>query len=427
MHAIRRQSCRACGSDALTEVINLGEQHLQGAFFKEGTPAPRRKVPMALVRCNPLEDERACGLLQAAYTVPPEMLYRTYWYKSGVNQTMRTHLQQLVFAARKFIARDGSAPPARVLDIGCNDGTLLNYYPENYDCWGVDPSNVAAKAAAEAENQHLHVVNDFFPSDAVDEALRDGKPDNPFDIITAVAMFYDLEDPTTFASSVRAWLAPEGVFIFEMSYMPAMLAQNSYDTICHEHLEYYSLAAIESILHDVNLRVVHVEQNDTNGGSLRCYAMHAGAQRRPDASVLMMRATEFDLKLDSDDPYHNFQKRVEIHRADLLALLEKLKGERKRVHVYGASTKGNTLLQWCGITTRLVEAAADRNPDKWGALMPGSEIPIISELTSHEKRPDYYLVLPWHFRKEFIEREHRALHLGTKLIFPLPRIEIIGG
>jgi SAM-dependent methyltransferase len=427
MHAIRRQTCRACGGDALTKVIDLGEQHLQGAFFKPGTPAPRRKVPMALVRCNPRLDEGACGLLQAEYSVPAEMMYRSYWYRSGVNQTMRTHLQHLVWAARKFIGRDGVSPPTRVLDIGCNDGTLLNYYPEEYECWGVDPSDVAAKAAALPENAHLHIVNDFFPSTATDAALRDGKPDNAFDIITAVAMFYDLEDPQNFVHNVAAWLAPEGVFIFEMSYMPAMLAQTSYDTVCHEHLEYYSLAVIEHILATAGLQVVHVEQNDINGGSLRCYAVHSKTMRRLDETVMAMRAAEFDLQLDTDLPYSDFQKRAEIHRTDLLALLERLKTERKRVHVYGASTKGNTLLQWCNITPRLVEAAADRNPEKWGALTPGTEIPIISELDSHERRPDYYLVLPWHFRQEFVEREHRAMHLGTKLIFPLPRIEIVGG
>lgn len=425
MHVTRRRTCRACGSRALTNVINLGEQHLQGSFFKKGVPAPQRKLPMVLMRCNPMGDEEACGLLQAQYTVPPEMMYRAYWYKSGVNQTMRTHLQHLVWAARKFIDRDGAAAPARVLDIGCNDGTLLNYYPEEYDCWGVDPSDVAAKAAALPENHHLNIVNDFFPSPAADETLRDGKPNNLFNIITAVAMFYDLESPTTFSRAVASWLAPEGVFIFEMSYMPAMLRQNSYDTICHEHLEYYSLAAIERIMCVGGMRVVHVEENGINGGSLRCYAVLDRSDQRPDSTVLNMRAAEFDLKLDSDEPYRDFQKRAEIHKVDLLKLLTKLRSEDKKIHVYGASTKGNTLLQWCGIDQRLVTAAADRNPDKWGAVTPGTEIPIISEADSHAARPDYYLVLPWHFRTEFIEREQEALRLGTRFIFPLPNIEIV--
>jgi SAM-dependent methyltransferase len=427
MHVTRRQTCRACGSRALTEVINLGEQHLQGSFYKPGVPALRRKLPMALVRCNPMADEEACGLLQAAYTVPPEMMYRTYWYKSGVNVTMRGHLRGLVADACKFVA---AGAPTRVLDIGCNDGTLLNYYPETYHRWGVDPSNIAAQlAAAEVTKPGpLRIVNDFFPSPAFEVALRADGSDPGFDIITAVAMFYDLESPTTFVDAVAAWLKPEGVFIFEMSYLPAMLRQNSYDTICHEHLEYYSLAVIEHILASVGgMRVVHVEENTINGGSLRCYAVWEHNSRLPDSTVLDMRAAEFDLQLETDDPYHAFQKRAELHKHDLVALLQQLKSERKRVHVYGASTKGNTILQWCQIDTKLVEAAAERNPDKWGAVTPGTEIPIISEVASHEARPDYYLVLPWHFRTEFLEREQQTIRRGTKFIFPLPKIEIVGG
>jgi hypothetical protein len=240
-------------------------------------------------------------------------------------------------------------------------------------------------------------------------------------------MFYDLEDPVGFVKAVDTWLAPDGIFIFEMSYMPLMLKQNSYDTLCHEHIEYYSLAVIERILRGGGLRVISVELNDINGGSIRCFAVKTSSPRRPDFSVLTMREAEFNLKLDSDEPYQDFQKRADIHRKDLLALLHKIKADGKSIHVYGASTKGNTLLQWCGIDTKLVDYAADRNSDKDGARTPGTDIPIITEEKSRAMKPDFYLVLPWHFRTEFIEREQAMLAQGTRFIFPLPKIEIVGG
>jgi SAM-dependent methyltransferase len=258
------------------------------------------------------------------------------------------------------------------------------------------------------------------------EGLYDSNP-VPFDIITAVAMFYDLEDPIEFVRSVMSWLAPDGVFIFEVSYLPAMLRQQSYDTICHEHIEYYSLATLEAIMRRAGMRIVHVEENGINGGSIRCFAVKETSAKPADATVHDMRATEFDLRLDSAAPYLEFQKRAEILKTDLVKLLRKIKSDDKRVHVYGASTKGNTILQWCGIDTRLVDCAADRNKAKWGTRTPGSEIPVISEEESRALRPDFYLVLPWSFRKEFIERERAALVAGTRFIFPLPKLEVVGG
>jgi SAM-dependent methyltransferase len=447
MHVTRRQTCRVCGSRALRPVIDLGRQHLQGGFTKPDGRAATRKLSMELVQCSPLRDENACGLLQARYTVPPEMMYRHYWYRSGMNDTMRTHLQQLVFAARKFIDGavsvdvEGDARPKRVLDIGCNDGTLLGYYPESWDCWGVDPSDVAATVD---QHDKLHIINDFFPSLAVDQALRSvsqqpGRPTQtpgqdilsdsgkPFDIITAVAMFYDLEDPVGFVQSVSSWLAADGVFIFEVSYLPAMLRQQSYDTICHEHIEYYSLAALEAIMARAGMRIVHVEENAINGGSIRCFAVQAASATSTGRTVHDMRAAEFDLRLDSAAPYLEFQKRAEILKTDLRALLRKIKADGKRIHAYGASTKGNTILQWCGIDTRLIDCAADRNKAKWGTRTPGSEIPVVSEEESRALRPDFYLVLPWSFRKEFLEREHATLVAGTRFIFPLPKLEVVGG
>ncbi|WP_013325267.1 class I SAM-dependent methyltransferase [Gloeothece verrucosa] len=417
MHLIHRKTCRVCGSHALTRVINLGEQYLQGSFVKPGKEMPpTRKIANSLVRCDPMEDEKACGLLQMEYTVPPEVLYSAYWYRSGTNNTMRNHLREIAEDATSILNK----PNAVVLDIGCNDGTLLSYYPPEYKKFGIDPSDVAQEVKGD-----ITVVQDLFPSDELLKLLQGKK----CDIITAIAMFYDLEKPIEFVQAIKQVLAQDGIWIFEMSYMPTMLKMNSYDTICHEHLEYYSLAIIEYILKQAGMKIFNVILNDINGGSIRCYATHADNFRyKKDEyiqNIKFLRQEEFDFELDTDKPYKNFQDRINVHKDELNSLLKKFKKEGKKIHIYGASTKGNTILQWCGIDHRLIEVAAERNPDKYGAYTIGTEIPIVSEAESRAMNPDYYLVLPWHFKKEIVEREEEMLKKGVGLIFPLPDIEIV--
>jgi len=418
MHLIKRNTCRVCGSAALTPVINLGEQYLQGSFVKPGKEMPpTRKISTSLVRCDPMRDEKACGLLQMEYTIPPEVLYSAYWYRSGTNNTMRRHLQGIVEEA---MTMTGLRQSATVLDIGCNDGTLLAFYPASFTKFGVDPSDVAQEIKAP-----INVVQDIFPSEELISRLEG----HTFDIITSIAMYYDLEDPIAFTRGIKQILSPEGIWIFEMSYMPSMLKMTSYDTICHEHIEYYSLAVIEYILKQAGMKVVNVSLNDINGGSLRCQATHISTftYKRDEfrQNIKAMRQEEFDLELDTDKPYRHFQDRINVHKEELNSLLKKLKKEGKKIHIYGASTKGNTILQWCGIDHRIIDCAAERNPDKYGAMTLGTDIPIVSEEESRAMNPDYYLVLPWHFKEEFLERERETLERGIGLIFPLPTIEII--
>ncbi len=417
MHLVHRKTCRACGSSALTNVINLGEQHLQGSFIKlDKEEPPVRKIPTSLVRCDPMRDEKACGLLQMEYTVPPEILYSAYWYRSGTNQTMRSHLQGIAEDGVSLVGKD----KARVLDIGCNDGTLLKCYPKEFIKFGVDPSDVAQEIEGD-----ITTIQDIFPSKELTKALKGEK----FDIITSIAMFYDLEDPVSFSKEIKKVLAESGVWIFEMSYMPLMLKMNSYDTICHEHLEYYSFAVLEYVLKKAELKIVDAVLNDINGGSIRCYATHVDnfVFKKNEAlqRTNLLRQKEFDLELDTDKPYKNFQEHINVHKEELTSLLKKLKKEGKSIHVYGASTKGNTILQWCGIDNRIIDVAADRNPDKHGAYTLGTDIPIVSEEKSRAMKPDYYLALPWHFKEEFLKREQEALNSGVGMIFPLPNIEVI--
>lgn len=417
MHLIHRNTCRVCGSSALTKVIDLGQQHLQGSFVKPGKELPpMRKIPTVLVRCDPTRDEKACGLLQMVHSVPSKILYSAYWYRSGTNATMRNHLKCIADEAARMVQNAN----ARVLDIGCNDGTLLKFYPPAFVKYGVDPSDVAQQV-----DGNIKVIQDTFPSAELTKETGGTR----FDIITSIAMFYDLEDPVGFVRNVKESLAANGVWIFEMSYMPSMLMQNSYDTICHEHLEYYSLAVLENILGRVGMKVVRAGLNEINGGSIRCYATHADNFSYGDPDFVryldVLRQEEFDLELDTDKPYRNFQTRIDEHRDELKGLLRQLKAEGKTIHIYGASTKGNTILQWCGIDRSVIDAAAERNPDKYGAKTLGTDIPIISEADSRRMKPDFYLVLPWHFKTEFLEREKETLASGVGMIFPLPTVEVV--
>lgn len=412
-----RQTCRVCGSSILLPVIDLGLQVLQGAFAKPGRPAPSEvTLPMRLVRCGADQDPAACGLLQTAFSVPPELLFRTYWYRSGLNTTMRDHLRGIAEQAGALVAR----PAPAVLDIGCNDGTLLFSYPVASLRVGVDPSDIAAGLGGD-----VTVVNAFFPSAAALTELAGTR----FDIVTSIAMFYDIEDPCGAAAAISRLLAPDGLWVLELSYLPLMLLRNAFDTVCHEHLEYYSLAVLETVMRRVGLRIFRVEVNAMNGGSIRCFACHAANDRfgtAEDAAFLeALRRREAAMELATDRPYRAFQARAETLREEVVGHLRAVRDVGGRVHVYGASTKGNVLLQWCGIDQDLVECAADRNLDKIGAVTPGTGIPIVSENESRALRPDLYLVLPWHFRREFLERERAMVMCGTKLLFPLPEAEVV--
>jgi hypothetical protein len=415
MHIRKRTTCRVCGSASLTKVIDLGPQYLQGSFIQPGKEMPStRKINCTLVRCNPEKDENACGLLQMEHSVPPEILYAAYWYRSGTNTTMRNHLKNIADKALALVKKD----KCNILDIGCNDGTLLSYFPANFEKFGCDPSDVAQ------EVNFATVVQDIFPSAELHTAIGGKK----MDIIASIAMFYDLESPVDFVKKVKSYLSPDGVWVFEMSYMPQMLEMDSYDTICHEHLEFYSLAVLEQIAARGEMKIFKIEFNDINGGSIRCFATHKESrlyyEKENHKMMNEIRQKEFDLELDTDKPYVAFQYRIEKVKNELHNLLVELKREGKRIHIYGASTKGNTILQWCDINSMLVDFAAERNPDKYGAYTLGTNIPIISEAESRAMNPDYYLVLPWHFKKEFIEREKEALDKGTGFIFPVPKVEI---
>ena len=380
----------------------------------------QRAIPLELVRCDMTIDQDACGLLQTRHSVPPVLLYQNYWYRSGVNRTMTDHLHEL---AQKAEALVGLSAGDLVVDIGCNDGTLLDGYKTGgLRCLGFDPSD----ATRYAIEKGYEVEQTFFGH----ERFARRYPDQRAKVLTSIAMFYDLEAPADFVADAARCLAEEGVWVIELHYLPMMLERNAFDAIVHEHLEYYSLAVLERLLGDAGLEVVEAHVNDINGGSIQLFIAHAG-RRQPgeeaERHLQELRIKEFEMALDSPEPYRTFETRVMQVRDDLSGFCRQLVAEGKTIHAYGASTKGNTILQYAGLDHEVISYAADRNPDKWGCETIRTKIPIISEEDSRAMSPDYYLVLPWHFLDEFVEREQEFFASGGRFIVPLPEVRVVDG
>ncbi len=403
--------CRICSSNELTSVLDLGNHALSGRFILEGEADPMT-APLELVLCG------ECGLLQLLHTVTGTELYTdTYGYRSGINQSMRSHLAAL---AEDVTKRAGLSDGDLVIDVGCNDGTLLRSYPvQGLTKIGIDP---LADHFREYHPQDMTAIADFFGAESCRRAIGDDKAK----VLTSISMFYDLPDPGAFTKAVAEALAKDGLWVLEQSYMPTMLERNSFDTVCHEHLEYYALAQIERMASEAGLRIFDVQLNDVNGGSFRLYVCHVNGPYRDNSEALeKFRRREGDLDLGTLGPYQRFTERIEEQRDLLRGFIDKERKAGKTFYIYGASTKGNTLLQYYGLDRESIVAAADRNPAKWGRLTPATRIPIISEKEAREQKPDYFLVLPWHFKDEFLERESEFRKNGGKFIFPLPTMEII--
>lgn len=408
------RACRLCGDAGLTGLLSLGEQRLTGVFPLDPR-APLSKGPLELVLCG------RCGLVQLRHSFEPgEMYGQNYGYRSGLNRSMVEHLGSKINGLlKRFPVGKGDF----VLDIGSNDGTSLSFYPQNgATLCGMDPS---AGKFRSYYREDVKLVVDFFSA----QRFRDEYgPQAAPKIITSIAMFYDLEQPLEFVRQIKDILHPQGVWHFEQSYLPLMLEANSYDTICHEHLEYYGLKQILWMTERTGLEILNVEQNGVNGGSFAVTVAHKGSGLpRDEKAVHAMLDAEDALGTGAPELYDAFARSIEEHRQGLMALLRDLKAQGKTVLGYGASTKGNVILQYCGLTPELLPAIAEVNEAKFGAYTPGTCIPIVSEAQAKDMNPDYFLVFPWHFRDNIVAREREYLKAGGKLIFPLPAIEIVGG
>jgi len=414
-----RNSCRICGSKNLVSILNLGEQYLANYSSKDDDVVSfMEKIPLELVRCDKLVDSNSCGLVQLRHTTSPNLMYDRYFYRSGINQTMTKNLKEIV---QEAISKIDLNSDDIVLDIGCNDGTLLkNYSQFSVKTIGFDP----AKNMAEfSKKTGATIITDFFSSE---EFIKNFGSDKA-KIISSIAMFYDLEDPSKFVSDIAKVLDLHGVWVLELSYLPLMLSQNAFDTIVHEHLEYYHLEVLELLFSKFGLKVVDVKLNDVNGGSFRIFVQHENKTIDDDSlkRIIELRKKEKELKLDTNIPFDSFIERINNEKSNLVSFIKNELSLGKTIHCYGASTKGNTLLQFYDLDNKFIQYIADRNPDKWGRRTIGTNISIISEEESYSLNPDYFLILPWHFLEEFVEREQEFLKNGGKLIVPLPEFQII--
>jgi SAM-dependent methyltransferase len=420
MNVTVRQTCRLCGSRSLTPIVDLGGQMLASAFASKENQSvlPTRKVPLELVRCNPMLDENACGLVQLRHTFPADIMYADYWYVSGVNQTMRDALADITASAMRFVS---VAKGDVALDIGCNDGTLLRSYKDpGLERVGFDP----AKNFLGAQDEGFQRINDYFNKASYVAALGTRKAK----IVTSIAMFYDLEDPVSFTKDVHDVMADDGIWILQMADLPTMLRHNMFDNICHEHLIYYHLAPMEFLLKRCGMKLVDIEFNAINGSSYRFYIRKAeGPAPGPDAvkRIAKARFEEFNMALDTDAPYQKFKENIERNRNDLLFFINQERAKGKTIFVYGASTKGNVLLQYCDLNEQIVPFAAERNPRKWDTRTLGSNIPIISEEKARAMNPDYFLVLPYHFLDEMLVREKEFVGRGGRFIVPVPTVKVV--
>ena len=406
--------CRICGNTQLVKVLDLGEQMLTGVF-----PRSRDEQvttgPLQLVKCHG-EGEDHCGLLQLAHSYDlGEMYGDNYGYRSGLNASMVAHLKAKVARIRALVDLQ---PGDLVVDIGSNDSTTLRAYEQpDLTLVGVDPTGTKF---AEYYPDHVTLIPDFFSGRLVSEKF----PGKKAKVVTSFSMFYDLPQPMEFMRQVREILADDGIWVFEQSYMPLMLDTNSYDTVCHEHLEFYALRQIQWMAERVGLRIVDVEFNDVNGGSFSVTVTPALDDRAIAADVQAILDREDAAGLHTLAPYEAFADRTAASRDELRAFVADAKAKGERVVALGASTKGNVLLQYCGFTDADIEAVGEVNPDKYGAYTPGTFIPIVPEKELLASRPDHSIVLPWHFRAFF---EGSPAFRDVELVFPLPTLSVREG
>jgi len=403
--------CRNCKSTSIVSLLSLGNQSFTGIFPKDD----QLEVPtgdLELVKCQ------KCDLVQLGHSFDLNLMYgQNYGYRSGLNGSMVRHLNDKVQRLLKIVdLEDGDL----VVDIGSNDGTTLRAYPDrNLEFVGIDPTGSKFKAYYPSD---VRLIPDFFSAALVKKECKKSQAK----VVTSFSMFYDLEDPVAFMKDVESLLHPQGIWVFEQSYLKSMLDTTSYDTICHEHLEYYGVKQIHNMAEQAGLKILTVDFNDVNGGSFSIVAAKKDSPLVQNKKLLEeILNNEEKSGLYSIATFDAFAQRVVAHKKFVKNFFSWAQAERKRVIGYGASTKGNVLLQYCGITGTEMPCIAEVNEDKFGSFTPGSLIPIVSEAAAHRMNPDYFFVLPWHFKAGILARESAFQKKGGRFIFPLPEFNIL--
>lgn len=404
--------CRCCNHKDLKTIIDLNKQPIQGSFiYPNKIEPPKVQIDSVIKLCNPKTG--GCGLVQNLVTVDPSILYSNYGYRSSISDTMKKHLNEIVNNVINFL-KQNNIEPTRVLDIGANDLYLLQQYKSNIEKIGIDPSEIIN----ENKIDNIKTINDFYPSIKIH---------GTFDIISSIACFYDIDDPINFCKHIESNLKDNGIWICEFAYLKSVINNLAYDGMVHEHLCLYSIQTFENILKKTGLKILKIEENNSNNGSLQVWVIKENNSYYQNENfkkdILNLKIKELDQKLDDFEIYESFMKKINQHRDQLVQLLKEFKSQNKKIHIYGMSTKLNTILSYCNIGPELIDYAAERSKEKIGAKTI-SGIPIISEEYSR-KIADIYLVGPYHFKDEILSRESESIKKGIKFIFPLPNIMII--
>ena len=405
----------------MNELFTLGDLYVSD-FLKDGESPRGGRVEMKMV----YDPKHYTVRLEKA--APLDTMFGKYWYRSGINETMKNELNSIVKSVQSVVKLK---PNDVLVDIACNDGTLLGFVPNDVIRIGVDPVDDTFKAEAE-KNANL-IIQDYFNIQSYKNSVYGDKKAK---VVTTIAMFYDLEDPSVFLNDVHNIMEDDGLFVVQMSYTPLMIEQMAFDNICHEHIYYYSLLTINNLFKANGFKLVDCQLNDVNGGSFRVYAMKDTADvtkfsTQPYRDVCNYRINSI-LQYERTMGYNTrfvwevFFEKLQKLKNDVYNFIKEKKAEGKTVWGYGASTKGNTLLQYFNLDHTLIDGIAERSPYKFGLKTVGTNIPIYSEDDMRKAKPDYLLVLPWHFINEFKEREKPFLESGGKFIVPCPKFEIIG-
>ena len=404
--------CRSCGSTNLTNILSLGLQYPSNFIELNSISDKREQIPLELIFC----EKKDCGLLQLKHTASRESLYKEYWFRSGLNEKMVEALNDITKSVEKRISLSENDI---VLDIGCNDGTLLRSYQSKVRLVGFEPASNLVDEAKEGTDL---IINNFFSFFEFVQHF----PNERIKAITSIAMFYDLEDPNSFVSDIVNCLDQDGIWVIQMAYLIPMLELNAFDNIVHEHLEYWSLKSVKRLLEEYGLEIFDVELNDVYGGSFRIFVKtKKNGKINIQNSVDEFLKKEDEFGLEKKETYLDFANRVNSLKNKLNDFIKEEISNGKSIYAYGASTKGNTLLQFYNLNNKLISKAADRDSKKFGKMTIGSNIPIISEEQARDEKPDYFLVLPWHLVDFFKERENAFLKNGGKFIVPLPDFKII--
>lgn len=402
-------------------IVNLGEHYVSDFIRSDKDYTGKEKYSLNL------EIDESIGAARLIEVAPSNTMWGKYWYRSGINTTMVRELSNVV---EEITSRVKHQPGDIWLDIACNDGTLLKQVPNTYYKIGIDPADDTF--VAESSKVANMVVQDYFSYRAyLFASTKKAK------VITTIAMFYDLINPHPFIEDINKVLDDNGVWVLQLSYTPLMLQQLAFDNICHEHAYYYSLNSLKKLFAKHDLKIVDCSLNDVNGGSFRVYVQKNKANINSFGTGPLRDVCNFRIQslLEYENSHYNisnpevweqFMKNIEALKEQTVNFIKEEKAKGKKICGYGASTKGNTLLQWFNLDNTLIDAIAERSPYKYGLKTIGTNIPILSEEAVREMKPDYMLVLPWHFINEFVQREKKYLNGGGKFIVPCPKFEIIG-